>query len=214
MPTALFPDLCILSVGDDIHINSSTLTRPTRPASPWPNDEVLISKFRAKEHDAGVTAILPLHYEAQCLAFVTGSYDEHIRICTMKAAPARPRIEAEKCLGGGVWRLKMMFSSLIARRDPNDPPLIVRRILASCMHAGVKVVDIVGLPEESGTIAWSMKVVAEFEEHESMNYGSDVQSAEVEMNGRGPLVASTSFYDKKLFVWRAPVEDFSWHGSS
>lgn len=54
-------------------------------------------------HDAGVTAILPLSDEL----VVTGSYDDHVRL--IYAPPVgRRQVLAERNLGGGVWRLKMI----------------------------------------------------------------------------------------------------------
>ena len=50
-------------------------------------------------------------------------------------------------------------------------------------------------------------MLAKFEEHESMNYGSDVQPLDLEGEGgreRGNgerTVVSTSFYDRLMCVW-------------
>lgn len=69
-------------------------------------------------------------------------------------------------------------------------------ILASCMHAGARIVEI--CRDESGE--WSITVLAKFEEHKSMNYGSDVQPHG--KNGSVKAIVSTSFYDKLLCLWR------------
>ena len=70
-------------------------------------------------------------------------------------------------------------------------------ILASCMHAGARIVRIQA--DDEGN--WSIEVLAKFEEHKSMNYGSDAQP---EASGySGPrIIVSTSFYDKLLCLWR------------
>lgn len=70
-------------------------------------------------------------------------------------------------------------------------------ILASCMHAGVRILK-VHLKEGE----WTIEIVARFEEHESMNYASDWQ-LDFDVNGKFcATVISTSFYDKKLCIWR------------
>lgn len=62
-----------------------------------------------KTHMAGVTAILPLqpvfHGEQVLL---TGSYDEYVRLLLPVEGGKRPKLLAEKRLGGGVWRLKIL----------------------------------------------------------------------------------------------------------
>lgn len=62
-----------------------------------------------KTHDAGVTAILPLqpvfHGERVLL---TGSYDEYVRVLLPVEGGNRPKVLAEKRLGGGVWRLQIL----------------------------------------------------------------------------------------------------------
>lgn len=48
---------------------------------------------------------------------------------------------------------------------------------------------------------WSFEVLGRFEEHRSMNYGSDVQPGD----GRLRTIVSTSFYDKLLCLWHFDV---------
>lgn len=76
-------------------------------------------------------------------------------------------------LDGGVWRLQR-------RGNRND-------VLASCMHAGSRVLSL----EKDGGIS----VLAKFSEHESMNYGSDVHPEVLDR------FVSCSFYDKRVCVW-------------
>lgn len=120
-----------------------------------------------KTHQAGVTAILAR--EAVNNTILTGSYDEWLRVFDSRM---RKVVEDIK-LGGGVWR--------IHARDGDS-------VLASCMHAGVR---IVALPGEGRLLS----VVAKFEEHESMNYGSHIHGS------RPNSVVSCSFYDKRLCIW-------------
>jgi diphthamide biosynthesis protein 7 len=65
------------------------------------------------------------------------------------------------------------------------------------MHAGARIVRI----HADGEGQWSMEVLAKFEEHKSMNYGSDAQPGGNENSGPRTIV-STSFYDKLLCLWR------------
>lgn len=63
------------------------------------------------------------------------------------------------------------------------------------MHAGTRIVRL----SRAGDDAWDFNVLAKFEEHKSMNYGSDVQPV-TEGDGKR-LVVSTSFYDKLMCFW-------------
>jgi diphthamide biosynthesis protein 7 len=75
------------------------------------------------------------------------------------------------------------------------------------MHAGTRIVQLSRCGDE-----WEFAVLARFEEHKSMNYGSDVQpligaggdgdDAEGEGRQRNRVIVSTSFYDKLMCVWR------------
>jgi len=65
------------------------------------------------------------------------------------------------------------------------------------MHAGARIVRVQA--DDKGN--WSMEVLAKFEEHKSMNYGSDAQPVGVDNSGPRTIV-STSFYDKLLCLWR------------
>lgn len=198
--TTVSHDLRILSGGDDMHINSNNLTCS---ATPWPDNDGTSSRFRARGHDAGITAILPLgpplDDQGTRFTFLTGSYDEYVRVCTMNSPSVGPRVLAEKRLGGGVWRLRTVSGPSTEIGPPSR-----YTVLASCMHAGVRVLEIIGQANGDGSYAWSIAVVAEFEEHESMNYGSDWQPVSKPGTGKAPLVVSTSFYDRKLCVWALP----------
>ena len=66
-------------------------------------------------------------------------------------------------------------------------------ILASCMHAGARVLRLCKADDEP----WTFEILARFEEHKSMNYGTDVQPSA----GLKKSIISTSFYDKLLCLW-------------
>lgn len=141
-----------------------------------------------KLHKAGVTAILPLSDQT----IVTGSYDDHIRVVSVPNNGRRAVLK-ELNLGGGVWRLKLMAQQPDSWLE-EDKCSANFTILASCMHAGTRVVRL--CCSEDGE--WSITVLARFEEHKSMNYGSDFQPV---TNGTPRTIVSTSFYDKLLCVW-------------
>lgn len=140
-----------------------------------------------KIHGAGVVAILPLDERL----ILTGSYDDHVRVLNIERAP---KMLEEQNLEGGVWRLKLMNSH-------KDKTVAYYDVLASCMHAGVRIVRIT-VPENGVP---RIEILAKFEEHASMNYGSDFV---VSKNDRHEYtILSTSFYDKKLCLrkYRTPA---------
>lgn len=146
------------------------------------------------QHDAGVTAILPLPFfsDKNGRLVVTGSYDDHLRVFAvhdLHASYGARRVElvADANLGGGVWRLDLV--------DVQSSHATTRiRILVSCMHAGTRLVE---LRLDGGQ--WSIEVLGRFEEHKSMNYGSD--SLKEDITGGRLQCVSTSFYDRLLCLW-------------
>lgn len=145
-----------------------------------------------KTHKMGVTAILPLSIREDDNEWVilTGSYDEYVRVLTLADNSGRSKLLADKRVyGGGVWRLK-----LLGYRYEEDEIRI--EVLASCMHAGVRLLQICRL--SNGT--WSVRIAAKFVEHGSMNYASDARKG-MQEGKPGMTVVSTSFYDRKLCVW-------------
>ncbi|MCJ1382194.1 hypothetical protein MMC17_005306 [Xylographa soralifera] len=157
--------------------------------------------FNTKIHGAGVTAILPIIFVCDSMpkTILTGSYDEYIRVLALSPNGVW-KVLAEKCLEGGVWRLKQ-----IANLENNSMFSSTESscyVLASCMHAGVRVLEICNTGDE----IWSIKVLYKFEEHGSMNYGSDATLLQGQEEGKNlsVLIASTSFYDRKLCLWTIP----------
>jgi diphthamide biosynthesis protein 7 len=172
----------LLSGGDDALIQKILLSEFTSvdefepPPVVWKNRKI---------HSAGVTAILFLTKGV----YLTGSYDDYARIIVDVAN--RPVCLAESNLGGGVWRLKAISYRAPEHGQHNNTQFDV---LASCMHAGARILRIDLAPSPRIT------VLAKFEEHQSMNYGSDLQPT-----GEGGVytIVSTSFYDKRLCLWKA-----------
>lgn len=80
------------------------------------------------------------------------------------------------------------------------------------MHAGTRIVQVEKKKEEEEEDdEWRFHVLAKFEEHESMNYGSDVQpdlKAKKKEKGRKERkkkIVSTSFYDRRLCLWTVEI---------
>ncbi|KAK2759811.1 hypothetical protein FQN54_002545 [Arachnomyces sp. PD_36] len=194
--TASSDEAPVLYFGDDF----STLRTIEFDADGELTDEEFPNKIKefsdkGKLHGAGVTAILPLFNERGGTTLLTGSYDEYIRVYRYQG---RGTVLAEKCLGGGVWRLKLLDTETASSTGD-----ICYLVLASCMHAGARILRIrrrLSDPEDVEGF-WSIEVLAEFSEHESMNYASDMWRG-----GGGPesgmLCVSSSFYDKRLCVWK------------
>lgn len=173
--------------------------------------EVPYPAISIKGHGAGVTAILPLDLQSLSSVaesvVVTGSYDDHIRVYAINdrnsdMPPYGPRLLAEHNLHGGVWRLKLItIENTTTERgaDINGDQHWRALILAPCMHAGSRIVEITGTTASEAKLC-EIKVLGRFEEHESMNYGSDFQPGSGGEGGKLRCV-STSFYDRLLCLW-------------
>ncbi|KAF2027441.1 WD-40 repeat-containing protein-like protein [Setomelanomma holmii] len=179
----------ILSGGDDCALRFEQLPRK----SAWVDKKI---------HGAGVTAILPVFWDESEMLVVTGSYDDHIRLIHVPTT-GRREVLTEMNLEGGVWRLKILDQkpamqkgsdrgSWVCASDPEELLLLV-----SCMHAGTRIVR---LFHDSDKAKWHFEVKARFEEHKSMNYGSDCQP-HVDDQGQRKFI-TTSFYDRLLCLWR------------
>ncbi|KAJ5555176.1 hypothetical protein N7461_003646 [Penicillium sp. DV-2018c] len=156
---------------------------------------------RARHHTAGVTAILPLAVPMvdDAPIVLTGSYDESLRVYH---ATRRGEVLAEEGLGGGVWRLQLLDTRVIPGSSDGDEWRFL--VLASCMHAGTRVVRVTCKMRDGGS-EWGIEVLAKFTEHESMNYASGVWTGRKEGEEKGVdselLCVSSSFYDGRLCVW-------------
>ena len=208
-------DQYLLSGGDDsclhkIQVHFQKVTNPQESSLTLGSTVFQDSRT----HQAGVTAILCLGTakiveDEEAELVLTGSYDEYVRLLALQRGAKRPRVLAEARLGGGVWRLKSFPVQSNASKvapvphfslaDPKATTAI--KVLASCMHAGVRLLKI----GHDGKQDWSIDVLAQFTEHDSMNYGSDLRS-NFESEGKGMMVVSTSFYDRRLCSWTFPDE--------
>jgi diphthamide biosynthesis protein 7 len=159
--------------------------------SPWTDTKI---------HGAGVTAILPVYWDEANLLILTGSYDDHIRLINAQTT-GRREVLAKLDLGGAVWSLKVLAKTTVQRTrcrwhtwdcDPYPKQML---LLVSCMHVGARIMKLACI---EGT--WRFEVLAKFEEHKSMTYGSDSQP-DPDEQGRRTFI-STSFYDRLLCLWR------------
>ena len=116
----------------------------------------------------------------------SASYDNSVRLFDVRK-PLAPLVQAD--VGGGAWRVKW-----------HPSPSRKNDLLVACMHDGFKVVRFGGLGDSS-TSADVWEVVKRFNEHESLAYGVDWSFAEPSGDGE-TLVASCSFYDHTLRLWR------------
>lgn len=84
------------------------------------------------------------------------------------------------------------------------------------MHAGTRIVQVIHEKKkqkkdnDDEEEEWRFHILAKFEEHESMNYGSDVQpelkkKEEKEEKKEKKKIVSTSFYDRRLCLWTVEI---------
>ncbi|RCH85940.1 Diphthine methyltransferase [Rhizopus stolonifer] len=132
--------------------------------------------FVYKRHAMGVTTMQSNPHQEFQLA--TGSYDETIYFWDTRAM--RQPLHTFQTPGGGIWRLKWH-------------PTRSNRLLSASMHAGAFVVDV-------NTENTQAQLATSFLDHNSMAYGADWSFADPE------LVASCSFYDHVLHLWKSTAQ--------
>ncbi|KAI1130166.1 hypothetical protein F5Y10DRAFT_276290 [Nemania abortiva] len=200
-------EIAIYSGGDDSKLLSTTFFYNGHQGNSAEGDEDIITVphpiVTTKGHTAGVTAILPLPLTLLDGSgiVVTGSYDDCLRIYSIHPQVGGvmvqpPKLLAEKNLGGGVWRLKLVRLEKLSKEDATSQINWSALILVSCMHAGSRVLEISG--DYSGFC--QISILGRFQEHKSMNYGSDFQPG-TEFGGQLLRCVSTSFYDRLLCLW-------------
>ncbi|KAI8950206.1 WD40-repeat-containing domain protein [Xylaria longipes] len=199
--------LVIYSGGDDSKLVSTTcFYNGDRGNSAEDDGDIMTMSYptvTTKGHTAGVTAILPLSLTILDGSgiLVTGSYDDCLRIYSIHPQVGGvmlrpPKLLAEENLGGGVWRLKLVKLETQNKESDASQTHWSALILASCMHAGCRVLEVSGDYSD----VCQINVLGRFEEHKSMNYGSDFQSG-TELDSRPLRCVSTSFYDRLLCLW-------------
>ncbi|KAI1489681.1 hypothetical protein F5X96DRAFT_597279 [Biscogniauxia mediterranea] len=196
--------LTIFSGGDDSKLlATSCLFHAHREQDDGDDIDAPYPIVAFRGHEAGVTAILPLPLQlpSNVRIVITGSYDDRLRVYSVQTQEGgvvlqSPKLVAEENLGGGVWRLKLIRLDEASKVGTSDQPRWAALILASCMHAGSRVLEVSG--DYNGR--WHVRVLGRFEEHKSMNYGSDFEPGS-EQAGRALRCVSTSFYDRLLCLW-------------
>ncbi|KAL1307301.1 hypothetical protein AAHE18_17G022500 [Arachis hypogaea] len=137
----------------------------------------------SKAHKMGVCCIQKSSHDPNSL--VTGSYDETLRVWDLRTI-SKPVNETSIGLGGGVWRVK-------------HHPYIPNLVLAACMHNGFAIVSIKGNEAQ---------VLETYKKHDSLAYGADWQKGEANhrVERTKPIVATCSFYDKLVRIWKPENE--------
>ncbi|KAI4229661.1 MAG: hypothetical protein L6R36_000708 [Xanthoria steineri] len=163
------------------------------------------TEFRrdVKAHDAGVTAIVPLWKDKKKReVLLTGSYDEFVRVLYITAPTKSARIEASRRLYDGVWQLKLLKRP----SNPDDPAGISFLVLASCMRVGCKILKVHRNSEDE----WGIEVLAEFVDPgrvRALSYASGFQVGSSSPDLQDMTFVSTSFYEKKLCIWKVEDEE-------
>jgi len=143
-----------------------------------------------KRFDAGVTCIQS-HPNIEHLIAV-GSYDATVRLFDTRK-PLKPLAQAD--VGGGAWRVKWHPSP---SRDQD--------LLVAAMHDGFKVVSFHDIGHQTGSTPDSnggnWEIIKRHDDHESLAYGVDWSHGTWQGKPGQTLIASASFYDHALHLWR------------
>jgi diphthamide biosynthesis protein 7 len=140
--------------------------------------------------DAGVTCIQS-HPNIEHLIAV-GSYDATVRLFDSRK-PLKPLSQAD--IGGGAWRVKW-----------HPSPSRANDLLVAAMHDGFKIVCFTDIGDQSnlpaGANGENWEVIKRYDEHKSLAYGVDWSYKSSQDQTCETLIASASFYDHALHLWR------------
>lgn len=137
--------------------------------------------------DAGVTAIQSHPFVEHFIA--VGSYDSTVRLFDTRK-PLVPVTQVD--VGGGAWRVKW-----------HPSPTRKNDLLVACMHDGFKIVRFnSGEGDKFAPADMLWKIMQLFDKHTSLAYGVDWSFVQ-DKDSDDTLVASCSFYDHTLQLWRA-----------
>ena len=140
--------------------------------------------------DAGVTCIQS-HPNIEHLIAV-GSYDATVRLFDSRR-PLKPLTQAD--VGGGAWRVKWHPSP---SRDHD--------LLVAAMHDGFKIVRFHDIGHQtrppSDADGGNWEIIKRHDDHQSLAYGVDWSHNTWQDQPGQTLIASASFYDHALHLWR------------
>ncbi|KAF8922550.1 WD40-repeat-containing domain protein [Mucidula mucida] len=164
----------VFSGGDDLQLKG------------WDIRDTLSLSLITPRFDAGITTIQSHPFVENLIS--VGSYDNLVRLFDTRK-PLVPLCQTN--VGGGVWRVKWHPSP----ERKND-------LLVACMHDGFKVVNFGQMNSSSNGALLSEEgvVVKRFDEHESLAYGVDWSFSSLHVGES--TIASCSFYDHLLHIWR------------
>jgi len=151
---------------------------------------IIVNCNCAFRFDAGVTCIQS-HPNIEHLIAV-GSYDATVRLFDSRK-PLKPLAQAD--VGGGAWRVKWHPSP---SRDQD--------LLVAAMHDGFKVVSFHDIGHQTGSTpdpnGGNWEIIKRHDDHKSLAYGVDWSHKTWQDKPGQTLIASASFYDHALHLWR------------
>ncbi|KAI0275060.1 WD-40 repeat-containing protein [Gloeopeniophorella convolvens] len=151
---------------------------------------VTVNRRRASRFDAGVTSIQS-HPNVEHIIAV-GSYDSTVRLFDVRK-PLTPLTQAD--VGGGAWRVKW-----------HPSPSRTHDLLVAAMHDGFKIVRFRDMwnkhDSHSGETGGKWEIQKRYDEHASLAYGVDWSHHSWQNQPGQTLIASASFYDHALHLWR------------
>ena len=121
-----------------------------------------------------------------------GSYDATVRLFDSRK-PLKPLSQAD--IGGGAWRVKW-----------HPSPSRANDLLVAAMHDGFKIVRFSDIGGQSslpaGAKGGNWEILKRYDEHKSLAYGVDWSYKPSQDQTWETLIASASFYDHALHLWR------------
>lgn len=139
--------------------------------------------------DAGVTCIQS-HPNIEHIIAV-GSYDATVRLFDSRKLH-KPLSQAD--VGGGAWRVKW-----------HPSPSRCHDLLVAAMHDSFKIVRFYDIGHQTNSASdengANWEIVKKHDEHKSLAYGVD-WSYKSSQDHCETLIASASFYDHALHLWR------------
>ncbi|KAI0033176.1 WD-40 repeat-containing protein [Vararia minispora EC-137] len=142
-----------------------------------------------KRFTAGVTTIQS-HPNTEHIIAV-GSYDSSVRLFDTRKL-LTPLTQAE--VGGGAWRVKW-----------HPSPKRTHDLLVAAMHGGFKILkfhDMWTSQDTPPVFRERWTIMKEFNKHQSLAYGVDWSHVPMQDERGETLVASASFYDHAMYLWR------------